>query len=62
MRVWRAKRDLTRGEAAEAFGVDASHWSLLEDGERHASPKLAKRLAKAMNQPIEVFLNFEASK
>ena len=56
MRVWRAKRDLSKGEAAKIFGVNPSHWSLMEADKRNASPELAVKLGAAMGQPIELFL------
>lgn len=62
LRVWRAERDLSMDDAAKVFRIGPAHWSLLESGKRHASPKLAKRLAQATSQPIETFLGLEAVK
>ncbi len=62
LRVWRAERDLSIGQAAEVFGVSPSFWSLLEDGRRNASPKVAAELANATGQPIEIFLGIEVTR
>lgn len=62
LRIWRAERDLTQHQAARFFDVTPSHWSLLEDGKRAASPLLAQVLAKATGARIEVFLNLEVAK
>ena len=59
MRVWRAKRDLSNADAAKVFGINPSHWSLLEANKRNAAPGLAAKLAAAMDQPIELFLGLE---
>lgn len=59
LRVWRAERNLSMYEAAPVFGIKSSMWSLLEDGLRFASPRLARKLAKATGGPLEVFLNME---
>jgi transcriptional regulator with XRE-family HTH domain len=47
MRVWRAERDLSQSDAARFFGMGPSHWSLMEDGKRKASPDLAIQLEAA---------------
>jgi transcriptional regulator with XRE-family HTH domain len=57
LRIWRAERDLTQSEAAKYFDIKPSHWSLLEDGRRFASPAVAKQLAEATGAPLETFLN-----
>ena len=57
LRVWRAERDLTRAQAASAFGITPSFWSLIEDGKRFAAPALAKLFAEATGEDIEIFLN-----
>ena len=62
LRVWRAERDLTRAQAARVFGINPSHWSLMEDGRRNASPKLAAKLAAATKQPLELFLGIAVSR
>jgi transcriptional regulator with XRE-family HTH domain len=57
MRVWRAERDLSQRQAGRCFNMKPSFWSLVENGKRFLSPRLAKILAEATGQPIEVFLN-----
>lgn len=62
LRVFRAEYDLSQSAAAKMFGVSASHWSLLEDGKRLASPQVAAKLAEATKAPIELFLGVEVSR
>ena len=62
LRVWRAERDLTIKAAAKFFRVSAGHWSLMENGLRHASPRLAARLAEATGAPLEVFLGIKVTR
>ncbi len=59
LRIWRAERDLTIAKAASLFGINPSHWTLIEHGKRNASPLLAQQLADATGQPIQMFLNME---
>ena len=37
-------------------------WSLMENGHRNASPKVAAKLAKAMKAPLELFLGIEVTR
>jgi len=62
LRMFRAAHDLTQAQAAQLFGVSASHWSLMEDGKRTASPEIAAEMAKAMAVPIEIFLDVEVTR
>lgn len=62
LRVWRAERNLTADAAAKVFGIDSSHWSLIESGRRNASPKIAAQLADAVGQPIQMFLGIAVPK
>ena len=62
LRVFRAEHDLSQTEAAEYFGVGTSMWSLMEDGKRSPSPKIAAKLAKVTGVQIEVFLGIEVTR
>lgn len=59
LRVFRATYGFSQGKAAKMFKMSASHWSLLEDGRRNASPELAQELAKVTGAPIELFLGLQ---
>lgn len=61
LRLYRAERDWTMTTAAKRFGINASYWSLLESGHRHAAPELAQRLSKATGAPLELFLGLQDS-
>jgi DNA-binding XRE family transcriptional regulator len=56
MRQFRAKQHLEQQEAAELIGISASHWCLLENGQRLASPPLAHMLAKMCSAPPRAFV------
>lgn len=59
LRILRAEQDWKQTDAADYFGVTPSHWSLLEDGKRNASPQLAAELSRLTGAPIEVFLGVD---
>ena len=56
LRVFRAERGLSQWWAAQYFGINPSHWSLLEHQQRVPSPALAKRLSIATGAPFELLL------
>jgi len=62
MRIFRATYGFSHQQAAEWLGVTPSFWSLLEHGHRHASPKVAVKLAAVTKAPIELFLGIEVTR
>ena len=62
MRVLRAEHGWDQAQAAKFFGLNQSHWSLMEKGRRNASPDVAVKLAQATSAPIELFLGIAVTR
>lgn len=56
LREWREKRSFSVRELAKLTGISAATVTLLETSERHARPKTARDLAKALGvEPEELY-------
>lgn len=60
LKAWRKKHSLTKAAAADKFSVTATFISLLESGQRHASPSLAAVMSKETGYPMTNFMNMKA--
>ena len=58
LRAWRERRGLTQAQLAEIVGTEGSVISLLESGDRGASDKWLRRLAKALEIAPGMLLDF----
>ena len=51
----RKEKHLTQEEVAKAVGISRVAYTNIENGKRHPSPKVAKRLASVLGIPWTVF-------
>ena len=56
VRAWRAEHGMTRKSLAEASGVSERYLAQLEAGEGNISVLLLRRVARAMNVPVETLV------
>lgn len=56
VRAWRAEHGMTRKALAEASGVSERYLAQLEAGEGNISVLLLRRVARAMNVPVETLV------
>lgn len=56
LHFWRRKRDLTQAALAEKVGIGQSYIAGLEAGDRKGDPALFKKLAAALNVPMEMLV------
>jgi XRE family aerobic/anaerobic benzoate catabolism transcriptional regulator len=61
VRAWRAEHGMTRKALAEASGVSERYLAQLEAGEGNISVLLLRRVARAMNVPVETLVREEES-
>jgi XRE family aerobic/anaerobic benzoate catabolism transcriptional regulator len=59
VRTWRAEHAMTRKALAEASGVSERYLAQLEAGEGNISVLLLRRVARAMNVPVETLVREE---
>jgi XRE family aerobic/anaerobic benzoate catabolism transcriptional regulator len=59
VRTWRAEHGMTRKALAEASGVSERYLAQLEAGEGNISVLLLRRVARAMNVPVETLVREE---
>ena len=59
VRAWRAEHGMTRKALAEASGVSERYLAQLEAGEGNISVLLLRRVARAMNVPVETLVREE---
>jgi len=59
VRAWRAEHGMTRKALAEASGVSERYLAQLEAGEGNISVLLLRRVARAMNVPVESLVREE---
>src|SRR5687767_8527963 len=59
VRAWRAEHRTTRKALAEASGVSERYLAQLEAGEGNISVLLLRRVARAMNVPVETLVREE---
>jgi transcriptional regulator with XRE-family HTH domain len=57
LRAVRSYQDLTLAELSEISGVDKQHICYVEKGRRPLTPRIAKRLATALNCPPRILMN-----
>lgn len=56
LHFWRRKREITQAQLAEHVGIAQSYVASLEKGERKGDPGLFKKLASALNVPMEMLV------
>jgi XRE family aerobic/anaerobic benzoate catabolism transcriptional regulator len=61
VRAWRAEHGMTRKALAEASGVSERYLAQLEAGEGNISVLLLRRVARAMNVPVETLVREDES-
>lgn len=51
----RKEKNLTQQMVADEAGITKAHYSFIERGKRHPSPKIAKRIAKILDVDWTLF-------